>query len=120
MRKVLRKALVPMLALATLAGCARNTESAPRPPQEPSYVLVTNQSWLDMNVYVLRGTQRVRLGNVHSGSSARFRIPTGMVFGVTPLRFQVQAGSSRGVLTSFEIMVAPGEEVGLNIPSTVR
>jgi hypothetical protein len=120
MRKVLRKALVPLLAIATIAGCARNTESAPRAPQEPSYVLITNQSWLDMNVYVLRGTQRVRLGNVHSGSSVRFRIPSGMVFGVTPLRFQVQPGRTRGAMTSFEVMVGPGEQVDINIPSTVR
>jgi hypothetical protein len=119
MRKALRIALVSMSVL-TLAGCARSAETAPRPPQEPSYVRVVNQSWLDMNIYVLRGNQRVRLGNVISGSTQRFRIPNGLVFGLTPLRFQVQSTRNRSLVTSYEHMVAAGEEVTLNIPSTIR
>jgi hypothetical protein len=120
MRKALQFVLIPALALTALTACARNTDNAPRPPQEAAYVRVANQSWLDMSVYVLRGTQRVRLGSVSSGSTARFRIPSGLVFGVTALRFQVQSMRSRGALTSYEVMVSPGEEVTLNIPATIR
>jgi hypothetical protein len=80
-------------------------------------VRVENRAWLDMNVYVLRGSQRVRLGNVTANSTRVLRIPQSLVFGATPLRFLADPIGSRRTPISHEIVVRPGDEVTLYIPN---
>ena len=113
--------LLALLSAGALTGCSRKTgqRSAPRVIAN-TYVRVTNQSWLDMNVYVLQGSQRIRLGMVNSNATTRLQLPKGMVFGATVLSFVVDPIGSRRTATSFEISVSPGDEVQLTIPATVR
>ena len=113
--RVLR-ALVPTLLLLLLAGgCTRGARENVT-PQEPPELRVENRAFLDMTVYVLRGTQRVRLGQVSGNSTATLRIPGSLLTGPTPLRFLADPiGSSRTPISS-EIVVTPGEEVVLTIP----
>jgi len=107
--------LAAALLILAAAACAGSQRGA-RPPDPATYVEVQNQSWLDQNVYVLRSSQRVRLGTVSASSTQRFRIPSGIVFGATPLRFLVDPIGRNTTATSMEITVSAGETVTLTIP----
>jgi hypothetical protein len=88
MRALPRRLVLPLLVLALVAACSPRSRSN-RPPVStpPTYLLISNQSWLDMNVYVLRSSQRIRLGTVSGNSTQRFTLPRNLVFGATSLRF---------------------------------
>ncbi len=106
----------PTLLVLTLALSACGANPRPGQQQERTTVRVENQSSLDMNIYVLRGAQRVRLGTATAHLTSRFTIPADLIFGITPLRFLADPiGSSRTPITD-EISVTAGDEVILRIP----
>jgi hypothetical protein len=121
MRALTRRFTLPLMLL-TLVVAACSTRRSNRPPTAtpPTYVLITNQSWLDMNMYVLRSSQRIRLGTVGANQTQRFTLPAHLVFGATPLRFMADPIGSSRTAQSFEIVVSPGDEVTLTIPPGVR
>jgi hypothetical protein len=99
----------------TLPGCSK-TPPGPVDPATPAMVEVENQAFNDMNVYVLRGSQRVRLGTVPGNSKAVFEIPRSMVNQGIPIRFQADPIGGNRMPFSEEITVSPGETVVLRIP----
>jgi hypothetical protein len=100
--------------LAVIPGCATRTRANSAEPT--TTVVVENQSTFEMTVYVVRGAERVRLGTSRPITETRFRIPAGIVFGPTTLRFQADPiGSTRAPITQ-EIVVTPGDQVRLRIP----
>ena len=119
MRALPRRLALPFMVLALVAACMPRSRSS-RPPtaSPPPYVRITNQSWLDMNVYVLRSSQRMRLGTVGANQTTRFTLPTNLIFGATPLRFMADPIGSQRVSQSFDILVSPGDEVVMTIPPT--
>jgi hypothetical protein len=108
------------MLLTFVAACARTRSSRPPNVDPPTYVRITNQSWLDVNMYVLRSSQRIRLGTVGANQTQRFTLPANLVFGATPLRFMADPIGSSRTAQSFEIVVSPGDEVTLTIPPGVR
>jgi hypothetical protein len=120
MRALTRRFAFSFLLLALVASCTRSRTSRPPAAVEPAYVRISNQSWLDMNVYVLRSSQRIRLGTVGANQTQRFRLPQNLIFGATPLRFLADPIGSSRTASSFEIVVSPGDEVTLTIPPGVR
>lgn len=104
--------LAIMIILASCSG----TRRPPADPQEATYVRVENQSTLDMNIYVLRGSQRVRLGTATAHQTSRFRIPRDLIFGITALRFMADPIGSNRTPISHEIAVTAGDEIELRIP----
>lgn len=111
---VIARRLALALLLAPLAACYSSRTS--RPAEPATYVEVNNQSWLDQTIYVMRSSQRVRIGQVTGNSRSRLRIPRGMLFGATPLRFMADPVGSNRQATSIEMTVVPGEDVTLTIP----
>lgn len=103
--------------IAAVAGCGAGRKPTTPAQEAPQTTLVVdNRGWVDMTIYVLRGTQRMRLGIVPGTSVRRFVIPSTLIFGATPLRFLADPiGSSRTPISN-EISVRPGEEVRLLIP----
>ncbi len=103
--------------MAVLSACALNKnpdENAE--PVPPTTLRVENQAFLDMNIYVYRSSQRVRLGTASGNSTTRMTIPSNLIFGATPLRFQADPiGGNRPALSQ-EITVSPGDEVTFIIP----
>jgi hypothetical protein len=121
MRALPRRLVLPFMLLTLVAACgARSRSNRPPISTPPTYARVTNQSWLDMNVYVLRSSQRIRLGTVGANQTERFTLPQNLIFGATPLRFLVDPIGSSRTAQSFEIVVSPGDEVTLTIPPGVR
>ena len=97
-------------------GCARKGARGAASDVAPTSLRVRNQGFLDVNVYALRGGQRVRLGTVTGNSAQVLRIPGYLLSGTTPLRFIADPIGSQRQPTSEEIMVTPGDEVTIFIP----
>ena len=103
--------------LALTAACAANTkEDEAAEPVPPTYLKVQNQAFLDMNIYVFRSSQRIKLGTVTGSGVTRLLIPANYLFGSTPLRFQADPIGGTRQSYSQEISVSPGDEVTLVIP----
>ncbi len=104
---------VVLAACVVLPGCA----SSPSPNAElPTTLMVDNQSLLDHTIYVIRGSQRLRVGQANGLSTTQMKIPNGIVFGLTTLRFMADPIGSNRSPVSEEITVREGDEVGLRIP----
>ena len=115
-RHALRSLAFALLLPAVAAGCASSGKNQPREEQPRTYVVVQNQNWLDMTVYALRSSQRIRIGTATGNGRSRLLIPSNLLFGPTPLSFLIDPVGGRGTARSFEIVVTPGEEVTLTIP----
>ena len=102
-------------AVALLAGCA-SLRNAYVPTGPETTVKVDNQAFLDMTIYVMRGSERVRLGIAPGSGTATFVIPRDVVQTAMPVRFIADPiGSSRASISE-EISVRPGDEVTMQIP----
>ena len=106
--------LLAVFAVASLAGCVRPGTRGT--PDAATWLRVENQALSDATVYVWESSARRRLGRVGSLSSETMLIPSSMVFGATPLRFQLDfLAGARTPLTE-SITVVPGDTVVLQIP----
>jgi hypothetical protein len=111
-----RRASIWLLAFALLsAGCHHGANQASPEPEAVTRVRVENRNFLDMNVYVLSGGQRVRLGQVPGLSTQVLTIPSYLVRSA-PLQFELHAIGGRTNPRTETISVQPGDEVSLMIP----
>lgn len=107
------------LAIGVLVGaCQPGTPPAvagARLSTSGATVRVTNQHWATVNVYLIHGGARFRLGTLSSMATEEFRVPPGL--GATEdLRLLVGPIGSRDVfVTDYTFRVAPGEVVTFNI-----
>ena len=106
-----------VLAAACLwaGACIGPKKNRPTPEQPPTTVAVENQGFLDANIYVLRSSQRLRLGTARGNHTSEFKIPPHVIFGSTTLRFVVEPIGGRRQPTSPQISVSAGDEVQLVI-----
>ena len=116
--------VVPVLALlmgASACGPGRQPGETPQPQAQGASVLVHNQAWSNMTIYVVDAGNgaRVRLGEVNSASNATLRIPSAVVGPGRPLRFLVDPIGSQRTASSFEMYVRPGQRVTITIPQNV-
>ena len=109
--------LLLLLAGTTLAGCTSARETAQE--SEATTVRVDNQRYEPVVVYAVRsGGQRRRLGRVNAASTRTFELSRGLVFkGGTRLRFLIDLLGLQRPPISREIVVYPGDEVDLTVPS---
>lgn len=105
------------MCLTLVSGCTRNAEpDTGAEPVPPTRLRVENRAFLDMTIYVVRSSQRIRLGQATGNTVTTFTIPANLIFGTTPLRFQADPiGGSRAPVSE-EISVSAGDEVVLLIP----
>jgi hypothetical protein len=96
-----------------VAGCGpRPGDPRPAPPVE---VHVTNNNRADVNLYVLRGGTRTRLGTVVSGNTRVLTIGHLSAVGVQQLGFEVQRIGAEGVFSLPRVSVVPGQSVHIRI-----
>jgi hypothetical protein len=119
MRLPLRSAVhyAALLAVLVVSACgpARRQARGPEPAQ--TTVRVENRNFMDMNIFVLRGNQRVRLGTVPGMSTRVLTISPTLIFGSTPLRFLADPIGSRQTPISDDIVVREGDQVTMIIPN---
>lgn len=119
---------VLMLVLASfLASCggAHAAASDPnRPPPPKTTVEVDSRKTVDVNLFVLNGTRRMRLGLVPGMSTRNFVIPADLVGTSERLRFAVEVigtlghksiGSERAFESEQELTARPGDELKLTL-----
>jgi hypothetical protein len=105
------------LLLLAVPACAGMGGGPGNPSaNQPTVVQVDNQGFSDMTVYAVRNSQRVRLGIATGNGKTSFNIPSGIVGGLTTLRFIADPIGGRRNSVSQEITVAPGDTVVLTIP----
>ncbi len=103
-----------LVAVGACAGMGSGTGNAD--PNQPMVVQVDNQGFSDMTVYVVRNSQRVRLGIATGNSKTNFTLPPSVAGGLASLRFIADPIGGRRNSISQEITVAPGDTVVLTIP----
>ncbi len=109
--------LVPLALALTIAGCSRTAKPASElPPQAETALKVENQNYLDMDIYVLRGGARMRVGMVPGLSSRIFMLRPEVVGTAAELRFEVHPIGGRQNPISETVTVHPGEVIELTIP----
>ena len=115
----MRRSLLSVLVIGMLAivpACApksaANTDSS---ANSETTLVVRNDNYLDFNIYLIQGSQRVRIGTARGLSSTRMRIPSQYVFGVSVLQFLADPIGGTVTPVSERINVTPGDEVHLQI-----
>ena len=104
-----------VLAAFTAAACHRGAV-APINPQAEVAVSVENQNFLDMNVFLIRGGQRIRLGMVPGLTSSILMVRPELIGYGTELRFELHPIGGRANPVSETITVHPGDVIHLTIP----
>ena len=111
------KSLALALVLLGATGCKTLSHGPGSTNQnQPTVLQVDNQGFIDMDVFTLRSSQRIRLGTAPGVSKSNFTIPPSLVSGLTPLRFIADPIGGRRASVSQEITVAPGDTVVMTIP----
>ncbi len=106
----------PLLLFTLAAAACHRGAVAPINPQAEVAVSVDNQNFLDMNVFLIRGGQRIRLGTVPGLSSRILMVRPELVGYGTELRFELHPIGGRSNPISETITVRPGDVVQLTIP----
>jgi hypothetical protein len=113
-----RAATVLAAGILLLAACARATEQRDTTARKRTTLEVENRSFLDMNVYVVSGGTRIRLGRASGNATTEFVIPANLIFGATSLQFIADPIGAGRLPVSDNITVSEGDEVRLVIPPT--
>lgn len=109
--------LIVLLGLSVaLGGCAsKQSTTTTNEAREPTTLVVKNDSYLDHNIFLLQGSQRIRIGTARGLASSRFTIPPQYIFGVTSLQFLADPIGGSVTPVSERINVVPGDEIHLQI-----
>ena len=114
--------LCPLVLL--LAACARppeSSDSAPPPDLQNAEitVVVNNQHWLDLNIYLVQGPSRRRLGIAPSQSSKVISVPWARITGST-IRLGGDPFGDRASLVTDFLAVRPNAVVEWTVGSGLR
>jgi hypothetical protein len=112
----IRSIVFALLVLGASACNAFSRGSGSSDQNQPTVLQVDNQGFLDMTVYALRSSQRVRVGTATGNSKSNFTIPSFLMSGLTTLRFVADPIGGRRASVSQEITITPGDTVVLTIP----
>lgn len=122
--RMLRTALVVIVvgaagACASHKGALQQDAFAPIPDQ-PVTLSVTNHNWLDIVVYVISGTERIRLITVTAAGAGEIVVPTRALQHNGEIRLLVHAVGNPTTFTSELVVAKPGSTVEWTIESELR
>jgi hypothetical protein len=111
------KRSIVLVSLLSLVACSTvSPGSGARGQNEPTAVRIDNQGFVDMTIYAVRSSQRVRLGLVPGHAVRTFDLPQALLGGLATLRFIADPIGATRSSVSEEITVAPGDTVMMTIP----
>lgn len=117
MSRFLMKATALALLGAAVLACGGGRSSRPgSQPAERTALEVDNQSFNDLNIYIVNASQRIRLGRATAHMKSLFTIPYTIVGGARELQFLAEPITRRDGAVSNRIWVEPGDTVRLFIP----
>lgn len=114
MRAQLRRAAT-LLALAAACGCGSRPGSGPRAAAPPVRVQIVNQNRSDINLYVLRGGTRTRMGTVVAGDTRVIPLLHLPATSAQQLAFEVQRIGAEGVFSLPRVAVVAGQSIHIRI-----
>lgn len=114
------RGLLAIAMLLSAVGCARAGQAGDPSPrmQDITTARVTNNGWLDVTVYALRGASRQRLGTVTGQNTQVFRLPRNLVDARGVQLYVDPIGSPHGYRTDL-IAVAPGQQIDLVVQQRI-
>ncbi|MBC7898059.1 MAG: hypothetical protein H7066_21755 [Cytophagaceae bacterium] len=113
-----RRECLTLLAAAGVIACGGPKASTTADPEQRTTVRVDNRSYLDMNIFLLVGSQRIRLGTAGGNKQTVLRIPPQYLFGISSLQFMADPIGGSRTPVSDTISVSAGDQVQLIIPPT--
>ena len=109
----------PLLLTLLFADCAshhRTTQTDAASINTPVDLEVENHNWSDIVIYLVRGTQRQRLGMVNALGSTVFTFPYRRLGTTGDARFSAHAIGGAGY-TSESVLVQPGQTLKWTLES---
>ena len=107
--------LLLLLVVSAAGGCHR--PAAPQlDPRAEVAVTVENQNFADMDVFIVRGSQRVRIGMVPGVSSRILMVRPELIGYGSEVRFEMHPIGSRRNAISESITIRPGDVIQVTIP----
>lgn len=107
-------------AILTLGACASGGGNGAAPADRSSHmreatVVVQNQNWQDVVVYVVQSGHRMRLGMVTAMTTSKFRLPQRFLGSASDIRLLADPiGSTQGYQTE-GLRVLAGQQVAFNV-----
>jgi hypothetical protein len=113
----LRAPALLLIFLAMSCSSSGSPDTAPAPDSgDQARVRIENRASLDMDIYVLRHDQRIRLGFVPGGETATFALPGTLTTGSGSVQFEARPVRSSGEpIVSEPFRVARGEEIAWSV-----
>lgn len=119
-RRALRfvRAVVPLLLVLGAYGCVKHSII----PDEPDVITisVSNNNSLDMTVYAVNQSMRVRLGTVSTASTQKFTLPLHQISPTGDLQLFADPIGSRRTYRSESIHVFAGQAVEWTLQADLR
>ena len=114
----LMRVVVPMMMLLAAPACIKHSVI----PDEPDVITisVSNSNPLDMTVYAVNQSMRIRLGTVSTASTQRFTLQLHQISPTGELQLLADPVGSRRTFTSEAIQVFAGQAVEWVIQADVR
>jgi hypothetical protein len=82
-------------------------------------VIVRNDNWLDVVIYAVHGSSRVRVGTVGGSSTTTFRLTREVANGATPLQILADPIGSRSTYVTDPVTLNPGQRLELQLGSPI-
>lgn len=118
-RRLVPPATVLLVLLAGACGHPRRAEPAPmvEPSSAQARLEVTNRSTADVDVFLERSDQRIRLGLAPAGRITRFSVGSSQLAGAGTVRFlAVPIGAVGRSAASDPVSVRTGDVIALDVP----
>jgi hypothetical protein len=80
---------------------------------------VRNDNWLDVVIYAVHGTSRIRVGTVAGSSTQTFRLTSETVNGTTPLQILADPIGSSSTYITEPVTLSRGQRLELQVGSTI-
>jgi hypothetical protein len=116
------RGFIAVAAVLALGACAPAAEqsASPTPARRHTSLLVKNDNWNDVKVYIVSGSTRTRLGSVTAMSRGQFYIPDAYVLGASDVTIEADPVGSNDSYLSPPIQVFPGAQVALTVGNSLR
>ena len=111
-----------LVAVFTASACAPVSQGAQagQIEREQTVLLVENNNWADMAIYIVRDGMRTRLGTAPSLRSAKFALSDALVGGSAEIRLLADPIGSSQRFLSQPIHVMPGHQVRFRLENNVQ
>jgi hypothetical protein len=110
--------LLPALVLVAAFGCVKHSVIQEEP--EVITIVVSNNNPLDITVYAVNQSMRIRLGTVSTASTQRFTLPLHQISPTGELQLLADPVGSRRTTTSELIHVFGGQAIEWTLQADLR